>query len=89
MNEKIKDLLVKSGIPNEDLYEIFEGGSASTNLFYLENFSKLIVKNCVEICENSCIPFDVDVWRESTKKEISALTAKALAEKIKNHFGVE
>lgn len=54
-----------------------------------ETFVTLIVKECVEICETSCISFDVDVWRESTKKEMSALTAKALAEKIKKQFGVE
>ena len=52
-------------------------------------FAELIVKECVSICENSEIPFDIEVWRDSTKKEMTALTAIALGNLIKEHFGVK
>jgi hypothetical protein len=59
------------------------------NIESLEIFVELIVKECVSICENSEIPFDIEVWRDSTKKEMTALTAIALGNLIKEHFGVE
>lgn len=56
--------------------------------FSYEKFAELIVKECVSICENTEIPFDIEVWRDSTKKEMTALTAIALGNLIKEHFGV-
>lgn len=57
--------------------------------FSYEKFAELIVKECVSICENTEIPFDIEVWRDSTKKEMTALTAIALGNLIKEHFGVK
>ena len=56
---------------------------------FAEAFAKRIIKECLFVCEYSHIPFDVNVWRESTKKEMTKLTAIALVEKIKKHFSVE
>ena len=44
MNEKIKELLVKSGMLQEDLMKIFDGNSANINEFYLNNFAQLLIK---------------------------------------------
>jgi hypothetical protein len=54
-----------------------------------QKFAELIVLECVNICKESTIPFDIEIWLNSTKKEMTALTALALADKIKEHFGVE
>jgi hypothetical protein len=54
-----------------------------------QKFAELVVLKCVNICEESSIPFDIEIWLNSTKKEMTALTALALADKIKEHFEVE
>ena len=52
-------------------------------------FAELIVKECSNVCEDTALMFDIDVWLNSTKKEMSAKTALALADEIKKRFGVE
>jgi hypothetical protein len=80
MNENIKQIY--KNVTGKSWSYDFDGDMA-------EEFALAIIDECLEICENSCIFFDIDEWRESTKKEMTALTAKALADKIKEHFGVE
>ena len=38
---------------------------------------------CAKVCEEAEIPFDIDVWMNSTKKEMTAATANALAAAIR------
>ena len=38
---------------------------------------------CAKLCEEAEIPFDIDVWLRSTKKEMTAATALALAAAIR------
>lgn len=38
---------------------------------------------CAKVCEESEIPFDIDLWCDSTKKEMTAHTANALAAMIR------
>lgn len=40
-------------------------------------------ENCATLCETASLQFDIDVWQKSTKSEISAKTALALADKIR------
>lgn len=56
---------------------------------FVEAFAKRIIKECLFVCEFSQAPFDINVWNESTKEEITKLAGLALVEKIKKHFGVE
>jgi ferritin-like protein len=92
MNERIKELAHQAGLEqgqwaNADMVRIWK--ESSDNPGALNKFAELIVKECVSICENSEIPFDIEVWRDSTKKEMTALTAIALGNLIKAHFGVK
>jgi hypothetical protein len=54
-----------------------------------EDFGKSIVNKCIDICDNSCVAFDIDVWINSTKKDLTAHMAHALANEIKKRFGME
>ena len=54
-----------------------------------QKFAESIARECAMICEESSIPFDISVWHESTKKEMTAMTALALAGKIKEHFRIK
>lgn len=93
MNERINVLRLQAGISRlEDdsrLVVINKEGKVIDPLIGLQKFAELIVKECVSICENSEIPFDIEVWRDSTKKEMTALTSIALGNLIKAHFGVK
>lgn len=40
-------------------------------------------ERAAKVCESSEIPIDIDVWCNSTKKEMTALTALGLAEAIR------
>jgi len=40
-------------------------------------------ERCAGIAENGSFPFDISVWLESTKKEMTALTAEATAAAIR------
>ena len=74
---------------NKNILELLEKSADDEGVtINLEKFAESIVKKCVSICENTEIPFDIEVWRDSTKKEMTALTAIALGNLIKEHFGV-
>ena len=45
MKEKFRDLLVKSGFPNEVLIDMVENTDID---FHLEQFAKLIVEECIQ-----------------------------------------
>ena len=46
MNEKIRDLIVKSGIPNEDICELF---SDTTKVQYIDNFVELLLNDILAL----------------------------------------
>lgn len=84
MNEMIEKLAVAANAWFPDCYPSGEGGDEfwgnlvifekeDFSNFALEKFVELIVKECVDICE----------------KEISAHTAKVLAEEIRKKFGIK
>lgn len=84
MNDKINELYKQAHDNIQDC-----GG----HLYYDENFNpekfaELIVKECISICENTCIPIEISEWKDMTKKEMSAFTAIALAKEIRKEFGV-
>ncbi|MDD2341556.1 MAG: hypothetical protein PHV54_01525 [Tolumonas sp.] len=62
-------------------------------LEFVENKESLVKaerERCARICEQSEIPFDLELWRLSTKKEMTAHTARALADLIRtNKAGAE
>jgi hypothetical protein len=41
------------------------------------------VERCAKIAEEGSFPFDIQVWLESTKKEMTSLVAKAIAAEIR------
>jgi hypothetical protein len=53
----------------------------------LAKFADLIAAHereaCAKVCEQSEIPMPIDVWHGSTKKEMTAYTALALAAAIR------
>lgn len=53
----------------------------------LERFAELVAaaerEACAVVCEQSEIPFDIQVWMDSTKKQMTALVAMALATAIR------
>lgn len=42
-----------------------------------------VKERCAKVCETAEIPFDISVWHESTKKEMTAHTTNALASAIR------
>ena len=76
---KIEEILVQIGADKD---QIINYG------FDPIKFAEMIVEECVSICECSVIMFDISTWKNSTKKEMTALTALALAEKIKERFKI-
>ncbi len=40
-------------------------------------------EECAKVCEQAEIPFDIAIWHDSTKKEMTAHTANALAAAIR------
>ena len=91
MNERIKELAKQAGFAMkiDDDPNSPPGWWGAGHDPTFEKFAELIVKECIDICENSSIPFDISVWLNSTKKEMTALTALALSGLIKERFGVE
>ena len=53
----------------------------------IEHFAELVAaqerEECAKVCEQSEIPMPIDVWHGSTKKEMTAYTALALAAAIR------
>ena len=47
MNNELKDLIIRSGIPNEDLMDLFTDGKATICEYALENFAELIISRTV------------------------------------------
>lgn len=86
MNKRLEEILVQSGAE----LNFVNGVSRQIikDSFDPIKFAEMIVEDCVSICEYSVVMFDIDIWINSTKKEMTALTALALAEKIKDRFKV-
>ena len=77
MNERIKDLLVVCGMPNEQIMEILEDRNQS---FYMEQFTRLIIRECVRISEEDPVGDDPACCTN---------TSYRIARTIKKHFGIE
>jgi tRNA A22 N-methylase len=75
LNEKIRDLLVICGMPNEQIMEILEDRKQS---FYINNFAELIVKECIEVINDN-----VEVALSATGNVVFE------DELLKKHFGIE
>lgn len=90
MNKKIKELADEAGFIIKPFYT---GEDNFQTPHYkderIEKFADLIVKECINVCENYSIPFPIEIWQTSSKKEISKITALEIAEKIKRNFGEE
>ena len=49
----------------------------------LKQHDEALIERCAEVCMRKEIPFDIDIWLNSTKKEMTARTAFALAAAIR------
>ena len=80
MNEQIKKLMVEAGIDVEKL-RTYSGGWPREDLIILQDFAKLMVKECAGICESMQLigPY----------KEVQDATLKDAAVQIREYFGVE
>lgn len=89
INEKIQEALVRSGMPNEDLMDIFED---NTKCGYMRNFAELIVQECVKVCMAERDAHQEQsahgTGRSSDFAFGSVMSAERIAETIKEHFGV-
>ena len=54
----------------------------------MTDYTHKLVEQAALICEQSEIPFNIEVWLDSTKKDISSLTAKALAALIREQLSL-
>lgn len=50
----------------------------------LQAYTNLIMEECAKVCEKTELAFDIDLWCDSTKKEMTAHTARGLAEAIRS-----
>lgn len=69
MNENIRDALVKSGMPNEDIMDIFND---VTQLGYMNNFAEHIVRDCankLDTLDDSIALYSLNDGRAVTKSE--------------------
>lgn len=96
MNKRIEELAVEACLkhcPSYDNVVLYGDYAKSAYNKEIENmmclFGELIIDKCIEICEESVVPIDIDVWRNASKKEISKLTALGVSKNIKQHFGVQ
>ena len=84
MNKRIKELALQAGINSPDGFKLTVNHMAT---FRLEKFAALVAAQereaCAKVCEQSEIPMPIDVWHGSTKKEMTAYTALALAAAIR------
>jgi hypothetical protein len=71
MNERIREL---EGDANDYADAHWERKCPQWHEFYTEKFAELIIKECVEICDNTIS--DLDGWYAACKQ-------------IREHFGVE
>ena len=63
----------------------------NTDLVFLKRFAAIVSAHaqaeereaCAKVCEETELPFDIDLWRNSTKKEMTAHTAHGLAAAIR------
>ena len=79
MNERIKELAVKSGFPE---------WSNDTIGFELEQFAELIIKECIEkITTYDLIPGHSAKWEDIY--DIHTRLLQDLGEELKEHFGVK
>ena len=85
MNKKIEELAEEAGW--KFAYPVT--GKKSGYDITIEKFAELIAKECATICETASVPIDIEIWENSTKKEMTAVMALELAKLIKKRFGVE
>lgn len=83
MNERIKALLNVCGMPNEQLMAIY---SDPNQTFYMEQFAKLIVQECINRCEgNGEYKNNVDTeWGSGLASGIELCKTS-----ISTHFGIK
>ena len=97
MNEKIKQLAVDAGIGftlwDDSGREMIDNYTPEE---YLEKFAELIVRECVDICNQAILQnqdtlskLDIDELAEKMVIHGSINQAQKLGKGIKEHFGVE
>lgn len=69
----------RSGDPDYDRY--LEGHMLALGA-WIES-QKQEREACAKVCEETELAFDIDIWCESTKKEMTAHTANGLADAIR------
>jgi hypothetical protein len=74
MNERIKELARKCGINVDDT---FPGGFPNEQVSVVEQFAELIVRECIDQCDDNG---SNDEWDRAVRWS---------ANQIKEHFGVE
>jgi hypothetical protein len=79
MNQRILELMTKAGFDVEKL-RIYPGGFPREDLLVLEDFAKLVAKECVDICNRIYFERypDAEDWEQSEEGDA-----------IKQYFGVE
>lgn len=78
MNERIKDLLVICGMPNEQILDILDDPRQS---FYMDQFAKLIIRDCI-------VTIQLGIARNGRNKPEYIQSTKHVKD-IKEHFGIE
>ena len=84
MNERIKELLASPGL--ERLNDWVNIGPVQRAA--LEEFTELVVRNCVEIVETQRVPVGNSAAGE-TAARLTMLALRDTRDEIKEHFGVE
>ena len=84
MNERIKELLASPGL--ERLNDWVNIGPVQRAA--LEEFTELVVRNCVEIVEAQRVPVGNSAAGE-TAARLTMLALRDTRDEIKEHFGVE
>jgi hypothetical protein len=87
MNERIRELAISSGIYDSlcDPYDSHNTGDAHGSVMDdLEKFAELIVRECINICENQDFPKNPDLFQHGWDGGL-----QNAQERMMNHFGVE
>ena len=83
MNQRIKELAEQAGIYNLNLVD-------ETEYWILENFSKMIVRECARISKETCneLKADETIQMPALKTSLNLYHA-TLRNKLDEHFGVD
>lgn len=76
--DDIHKLAIKAGFHWEYALDEAEEIAALVSIVRAE-----ALEEAAKVCESKEIPFDIDLWRNSTKREMTAHTAIALAAAIR------